>query len=101
MPAGIAPSLTPLPSALPGLCADLAAAGGRMLTLFGAEHILGGVSGYDAAETSDENPERVATLRALAWAYLRTTLYPGDSAWAAAVAALESTPDPIGRVDSK
>lgn len=72
-----------------------------LLTLFGAEHILGGVSGYDAAETSDENPERVATLRALAWAYLRTTLYPGDSAWAAAVAALESTPDPIGRVDSK
>ncbi len=28
-----------------------------LLTLFGAEHILGGVSGYDAAETTDESPE--------------------------------------------
>ncbi len=31
-----------------------------LLTLFGAEHGLGGVSGYDVAETTDENPERVA-----------------------------------------
>lgn len=72
-----------------------------LLTLFGAEHMLGGVSGYDAAETSDENPERVATLRALAWAYLRTTLYPGDSAWADAVTALKSSPEPIGSVEAK
>ncbi len=72
-----------------------------LLTLFGAEHMLGGVSGYDAAETSDENPARVAALRALAWAYLRTTLHPDGSAWADAVAALESKPDPIGRVESK
>ena len=31
-----------------------------LLTVFGAEHGLGGVAGYDAAETTDENPERVA-----------------------------------------
>lgn len=72
-----------------------------LLTFFGAEHVLGGISGYDAAETSDESPERVATLRALAWAYLRSTLHQGDSAWADAVAALTSDPDPIGRVESK
>jgi alpha/beta superfamily hydrolase len=30
-----------------------------LLTVFGAEHIFGGISGYDARETSDENPERV------------------------------------------
>jgi hypothetical protein len=60
-----------------------------------------GVSGYDAAETSDENPERVAALRALAWAYLRTTLHADDSAWADAGAPLESKPDSIGRVESK
>ena len=29
-----------------------------LLTLFGAGHSLGGVSTYDAAETTDENPER-------------------------------------------
>ncbi len=37
MPADLAPPLTPSTSALPGLCADLVAAGGRMLTLFGAD----------------------------------------------------------------
>lgn len=72
-----------------------------LLTLFGAKHSLGGVSTYDGAETTDENPERVAALRALAWAYLRTALYRGDSAWADAKAALNSTPNPPGKVDSK
>ena len=27
-----------------------------LLTLFGAEHGLSGISGYDVAETTDENP---------------------------------------------
>jgi dienelactone hydrolase len=72
-----------------------------LLTFFGAEHMFGGISGYDAAETSDENPERVATLRALVWAYLRSQLYPGDTAWAGAVAALEGGDHPIAKVASK
>ena len=72
-----------------------------LLTVFGAEHMLGGISGYDALETTDEDPERVAAVRALAWAYLRTQLYPDDKAWADALAALESGPDPVGRVESK
>ena len=72
-----------------------------LLTVFGAEHILGGISGYDASETTDEDPERVAALRALAWAYLWSQLYPGTPAWADAITALESGPDPIGRVESK
>jgi len=72
-----------------------------LLTLFEAEHSLGGVGAYDAAETSDENPERVAVLRALAWAYLRTTLYPDDPAWADATAALSGMPNPLGKVESK
>jgi len=71
-----------------------------ILTFFGAEHMLGGISGYDAAETTDENPERVATLRALVWAYLRSQLYAGDTAWDDAVAALEGD-DPIAKVESK
>ncbi len=72
-----------------------------LLTLFGAEHALGGVSGYDVAETTDENPERVAAVAKLASAYLRTELYPGDTAWQAALDALTAGPDPIGRVESK
>lgn len=72
-----------------------------LLTFFGAEHMFGGISGYDAVECTDENPERVATLRAMVWAYLRSTLYPGETAWSDAVAALESRPDPIARVETK
>jgi predicted dienelactone hydrolase len=45
-----------------------------LLTLFDAEHGLGGVSGYDVAETTDENPERVSAVQRLTWAYLRTEL---------------------------
>lgn len=72
-----------------------------LLTLFDAEHGLGGVSGYDAAETTDENPERVAAVQRLTWAYLRTALYPEDPAWPAARAALMDSPDPPGRVEFK
>lgn len=72
-----------------------------LLTLLGAEHMLGGVSGYDAGETSDENPERVAALRSMVWAFLRTALHPGNTAWVDARAALEASPTPLGRVESR
>jgi len=72
-----------------------------LLTFFGAEHMFGGIDGYDTAETTDLNPVRVATLRALVWAYLRSQLYPGDTAWADAIAALEGSDDPIAKVESK
>jgi dienelactone hydrolase len=72
-----------------------------LLTIFGGEHSLGGVAGWDLAETTDENPQRVAVVRALTWAYLRTSLYPGDCALPDAIAALESQPDPPGNVESK
>ncbi|MEV0037087.1 chlorophyllase [Streptomyces sp. NPDC050804] len=72
-----------------------------LLTVFDAEHGLGGVSGYDVAETTDENPERVSAVQRLTWAYLRTELYPADSAWQAARDALAAGPNPLGRVESK
>jgi predicted dienelactone hydrolase len=72
-----------------------------LLTLFGGEHGLGGIAGYDVAETTDENPARVAVVQRLSWAYLRTALYPDDPAWPAACAALMSGPEPLGRVESK
>ncbi|KJE20851.1 hypothetical protein FF36_04815 [Frankia torreyi] len=36
-----------------------------LLTLFDAGHMLGGISGDDAAETTDENPERVTAIQQL------------------------------------
>ncbi|MGW3940548.1 alpha/beta hydrolase family protein [Streptomyces phaeochromogenes] len=72
-----------------------------LLTLFDAEHGLGGVSGYDVAETTDENIERVSAVQRLTWAYLRTELYPGDPAWREASDALTADTAPLGRVESK
>lgn len=73
-----------------------------LLTLLGgAEHMLGGISGYDCKETTDENPARVAALRALVCAYLRSQLYPGDRSWNDAVALLQKSEAPIARVESR
>lgn len=72
-----------------------------LVTLFGAEHGLGGVAGYDLAETTDENPQWVAAVQRLSWAYLRSHLYPGDPAWSRAAEALVTDDGPIGRLESK
>ncbi|MDP4096191.1 alpha/beta fold hydrolase [Paenibacillus sp. P96] len=72
-----------------------------LLTLFGAEHILGGISGYDVKETTDESPERVALIQRVTWAYLRNALGLDDSSWAAVRTALEESANPLGRIESK
>ncbi|MCQ8187082.1 alpha/beta hydrolase family protein [Streptomyces rugosispiralis] len=72
-----------------------------LLTLYDAEHGLGGISGYDVAETTDENLQRVSAVQRLTSAYLRTQLSPGDSAWQTACDALAAGPSPLGRVESR
>ncbi|WP_306368329.1 chlorophyllase [Nocardiopsis sp. CC223A] len=70
-----------------------------LLTLFGAHHSLGGVSGYGAAETTDESPERVALIRHLTTAYLHDALGVEPDSWKRECAALEGSP--LGRLESK
>jgi len=72
-----------------------------LVTLYGGEHMLGGISGYLVTETSDESPLRVAAVQRLTWAYLRTALYPRDGAWPAAVADFESGSQKQGQIDGK
>ncbi len=59
----------------------LAPAPKTLLTVFGAEHLLGGIQGYDAAETTDEDPQRVAAIARLTAAYLHAQFNPGSPAW--------------------
>ncbi|KAF8863977.1 hypothetical protein BDZ45DRAFT_702099 [Acephala macrosclerotiorum] len=59
-----------------------------LLILFGGEHGLGGIAGWDAGETTDESVEMVEML------------YPEDRAWEVACAALKKL-DAIGKVVSK
>ncbi|WP_038842957.1 alpha/beta hydrolase family protein [Salinispora arenicola] len=72
-----------------------------LLTLFGAEHSLGGVAGDTVTETTDESPERVALIQRITWAYLRSTLYPGDDTWSAVRTAMSADIDQLGRISVK
>jgi len=59
-----------------------------LMTVLGAEHGLGGISGYDAKETQDESPERLEVVLRMTWAYLRSALRDGDGSWDVARQAL-------------
>jgi len=67
-----------------------------LVTVFGGEHSLSGITGYGVTETTDENPERVTMVAKLTTAWLRTALL-GDDTWATAGADLEG----LGRVNTK
>ncbi|MFC0115016.1 alpha/beta hydrolase family protein [Kibdelosporangium aridum] len=70
-----------------------------LLTLFGAEHSLGGIPGYEAKETTDENPEQVALIQRVTVAYLRHALGIEESSWQQEQKALRDSP--LGRLDVK
>ncbi len=72
-----------------------------LLTLFGAEHSLGGVPGYEVAETTDESPARVALIQQLSTAFLRSALLGEETGWKTAVTALAADADPLGKLESK
>ncbi|GAA4993795.1 chlorophyllase [Pseudonocardia tropica] len=93
---------SPLTTVGPGWSADpyrLAPPGKSLLTLYGAEHSLGGIPGYDAAETTDADPGRVAAVQTLGTAYLHSALDPADDSWTRAAA--EFAGSPVGRIESR
>ena len=75
-----------------------------LLVLKGAKHGLGGISGWDAGETLDESPERLAVVQRMTLAYLRSQLFEeeedGDGAWGRACRAFEGL-EGLGRVEGK
>ena len=72
-----------------------------LLTVTGGRHGLGGIAGYDAKETDDEDPDRLELTLRMVWAYLRSALMEGDSVWAHAGAALAGPASALGRLDRK
>ncbi|MBU8547579.1 chlorophyllase [Streptomyces sp. Babs14] len=72
-----------------------------LLTVYGGQHSLGGIAGYEAAETTDENPERVALVQQVTLAYLRHVTGVDDTDWETARAALAGDTHPLGRLESK
>jgi len=72
-----------------------------LLTVFGAEHIYGGVSGWDAAETSDENPELVAFVCESILAYIRSAMDSSDKSWGQLQKDFENDPNAKARIENK
>ncbi len=72
-----------------------------LLTLVDGKHGLGGIAGFDAKETDDEDPDRLAITQRMTWAYLRSALYAGDPAWDLACEALRSHANELAYVQSK
>ncbi|GHJ35378.1 chlorophyllase [Streptomyces sp. TS71-3] len=74
---------------------------GDLITFFGARHFLGGIMGYNLAETDDESPELLALTQRMTWAYLRSATDSGSDAWEEARAAFERHTAAYGRIESK
>ncbi|MEU6389190.1 chlorophyllase [Streptomyces sp. NPDC046939] len=71
-----------------------------LLTVRGGEHFLGGISGYHVAETTDENPGRVALVQQVTLAYLRHVTGVDHTDWHHARTVLTAD-HPLGRLESK
>lgn len=66
----------------------------------GGKHGFGGVSGWDAGETLDESPERLAAVQRMTWAYLKSQLLDGDESWGESCRALGGLGE-LGIVEEK
>jgi predicted dienelactone hydrolase len=72
-----------------------------LLTLFDAEHWLGGIQGRHDVRTTDESPDRVELVQQITLAYLRTALGISSDAWPTAREVLTAARSPLGKIDSK
>ncbi len=72
-----------------------------LLTIFEAEHIFGGISGYDVSETTDENPDRVTFLSLSIIAYLRSAFDESNISWEELKQELQNSNDAKGSIESK
>ena len=72
-----------------------------LLTLYGAEHSLGGIAGYEVKETTDENPERVRLIQEVTWAYFRHLLDIEHDSWKQVQSSLANKDNAMGYIESK
>ena len=72
-----------------------------LLSLVGGQHGLGGIAGYDAKETADEDPDRLAVVQRATAAFLYSQLYGGDQSWAQTLDVLEAQSGALAVVETK
>ena len=73
----------------------------HLLTLHGAQHGLGGIAGYDAKETTDEDPDRLEAVLRMVASYLHSALNPDDTSWEQAAKSLAEQASDLGIIEAK
>jgi predicted dienelactone hydrolase len=74
-----------------------------LLTVFGAEHSLGGIPTYQSAKemTDAESLEMLGLVQRVTGAYLGRALGLGEDEWERAQTELATDPQPLGRLESR
>ncbi|WP_020101073.1 hypothetical protein [Mycobacterium sp. 360MFTsu5.1] len=71
----------------------------ELLTLFGADHALGGIHAYGTVpQSASDNPPSVALVQRITTAYLRTALHVDETSWPAAQCDLAHQSSPDGQL---
>lgn len=69
-----------------------------LLTITDSGHMLGGIAGYDIAETDDENPARAHFIEQMTTVYIHSKL-KGDNSWQELISTFNE--NPFGKIDVK
>lgn len=72
----------------------------HLLSLVGGQHGLGGVAGYDAKETSDEDPDRLAVVQRAISAFLMSQLYENNPGWQQVLDRLQSDGQGLATIET-
>jgi len=72
-----------------------------LFEVHGGEHSLGGIPNYEARETTDEDPARVAAVQQLSTAFLLSALSGSQEAWRAAVTEVTAASVSQGTIEEK
>ena len=80
---------------------DLSPGARALFEVKGGEHSLGGIPNYEARETTDEDPARVAAIQQLSAAFLHSILSDPNAVWKTAVDAVRQAAVTQGTVEEK
>jgi dienelactone hydrolase len=79
---------------------DLSPVPKALFTVYGGEHSLGGIPNYEARETTDERPRRVAAIQRISTAFLKSVLHGDGGDWATSMSSVEDV-EAQGRLELK
>lgn len=80
---------------------DLSPGPKALFTVFGGQHSLGGISNYEARETTDESPARITAVQKITTAFLKAILSGDEAPWKQVTAMLDDDHARQGRIEAK